>query len=193
MTLYTCMSKYSPEVQHIFSHQADWNFLKDQSPGRFSRAMFIDEGSGVYEVKKAELIEMFQFLWLEKQILFSSRPLWQVLQWLLPLKSNQTLYSKRHNKAWKTEQNNPNILYKKHFPMDSISFLTSWQHFSWCFLKLFHLITILLPCLVLCSLIVLFKGLEEEPILKINTGILTHWYLCVDVFIKWQVECVLGD
>lgn len=45
--------------------------------------------------------------------------------------------------------------------------LTSRQHLSWRFLRFFHLIAaVFLLRLVLRASIVLFEGLEEEPILK---------------------------
>lgn len=58
--------------------------------------------------------------------------------------------------------------------MGSIASLTSRQHFSRCFLVFVHLIAAVLSLgLVLCGSIVLFKGLEKESILKINTEKLT--------------------
>lgn len=54
--------------------------------------------------------------------------------------------------------------------MGSVGRLTSRQHFSLRFLGFVHLIAaVLFLGLVLCGSVVLFKGLEEESILKINT------------------------
>lgn len=53
--------------------------------------------------------------------------------------------------------------------MGSVGQLTSRQHLSLCFLGFLHLIAaVLFLGLVLCGSVVLFKGLEEESILKIN-------------------------
>lgn len=138
--------------------------------------MFINEGPGGPDVKKAEvLIEIFHFPRLWRRIRHAEMPqIFSTLKILVYFQiamgfadaartqkgSSASKWRKRFSKTkW--------IVWSKDSTEAFKSFLTSWKHFSGHFLGLVHLVTaVLLFRLVLCGSIFLFKGLEKESILK---------------------------